>query len=291
MPDVDIDDLSYLTTGSSRLLKEVSDNGAGSYKVRDNTAATTAPTTGDDDGDGYGPGSIWYDTTNGRLYACRDASTGAAVWDIVGFIPSGLTDDALLRADGTSGDVQGATTTLSDAGLLAVPSGGDVTISGESVNRSASTIADNRLVRGDGGSYGTQQSGITCDDSDNLTGVVGITATGDIDTTGDVTGFTPGATNGNTSITAADSMRGQVVYTTAATAVTFTINGTPSTDLGFAVAQHGAGQVTFTAGGSVTLRYDSAVYTATTAAQYSMVFVHIKANNGDVYLSGDLGLV
>jgi len=44
----------------------------------------------------------------------------------------------------------------------------------------ASTIADNRLVRGDGGSRGVQQSGITVDDSDNVTGVVGLTVTGAI---------------------------------------------------------------------------------------------------------------
>ena len=36
---------------------------------------------------------------------------------------------------------------------------------------STNVITDNRLVKGDGGSRGVQETGITCDDSDNLTGV------------------------------------------------------------------------------------------------------------------------
>ena len=43
---------------------------------------------------------------------------------------------------------------------------------------------DNRLVRVDGTGRGTQASGITIDDSDNVTGVVNLTATGSIDLSG-----------------------------------------------------------------------------------------------------------
>ncbi len=42
----------------------------------------------------------------------------------------------------------------------------------------AANIGDNRLVRGDGGAKGIQQSGITIDDSNNVTGVVALTTTG-----------------------------------------------------------------------------------------------------------------
>lgn len=42
--------------------------------------ATTAPTTGDDDADGYVAGSLWADRTNDKLYVCTDNATGAAVW-------------------------------------------------------------------------------------------------------------------------------------------------------------------------------------------------------------------
>lgn len=42
--------------------------------------ATTAPTTGDDTGDGYSEGSIWVDVTNDKLYVCVDKTAAAAVW-------------------------------------------------------------------------------------------------------------------------------------------------------------------------------------------------------------------
>lgn len=52
---------------------------------------------------------------------------------------------------------------------------------------SGTTIADNRIVRGDGGSKGIQQSGITIDDSDNITGVNNLTVTGDLIVNGTTT--------------------------------------------------------------------------------------------------------
>jgi len=48
--------------------------------VKHNYGASTAPTTGDDTGDGYALGSLWYDINNDKVYVCLDASSGAAVW-------------------------------------------------------------------------------------------------------------------------------------------------------------------------------------------------------------------
>lgn len=48
--------------------------------IRHNLAASAAPTTGDDSGDGYGVGSEWVDTAADKAYKCVDASVGAAVW-------------------------------------------------------------------------------------------------------------------------------------------------------------------------------------------------------------------
>lgn len=51
---------------------------------KNKTDATTAPTTTDDNTQGYAPGSIWVDVTNDLFYACVDASTSAAVWTSFG---------------------------------------------------------------------------------------------------------------------------------------------------------------------------------------------------------------
>lgn len=56
------------------------DERGGGLAIKNNFAATAAPTTGDDDADGYSAGSLWVDVTNDNAYICLDASTGAAVW-------------------------------------------------------------------------------------------------------------------------------------------------------------------------------------------------------------------
>ena len=47
---------------------------------KDNMAASAAPTTGDDTGDGYIIGSKWYDTTNNKIWQAIDVTAAAAVW-------------------------------------------------------------------------------------------------------------------------------------------------------------------------------------------------------------------
>lgn len=53
---------------------------AAGYITKNKVDATTAPTTGDDTGDGYSVGSYWVDVTNDRSYVLTDATLGAAVW-------------------------------------------------------------------------------------------------------------------------------------------------------------------------------------------------------------------
>lgn len=55
-------------------------HGIDDHVPRNNFSATAAPAVGDDSADGYGPGSIWVDTTNDRQYICLDGTMGAAVW-------------------------------------------------------------------------------------------------------------------------------------------------------------------------------------------------------------------
>lgn len=55
-------------------------SGGSTSAIKNNWAASSAPTTGDDSGDGYVVGSRWIDTTNDKEYVCLDNSAGAAVW-------------------------------------------------------------------------------------------------------------------------------------------------------------------------------------------------------------------
>jgi hypothetical protein len=45
-----------------------------------NFSATAIPAVGNDNTEGYSPGSIWVDVNNDKAYICVDASTGAAIW-------------------------------------------------------------------------------------------------------------------------------------------------------------------------------------------------------------------
>lgn len=87
--------------------------------------------------------------------------------DIIRGNSSGVASRYALGANGTV-----LTSDGTDA-IWSTPAGtGDVT--------AAANIADNRLVRGDGGAKGIQQSGITVSDTDDLTGIASATITGDL---------------------------------------------------------------------------------------------------------------
>lgn len=47
---------------------------------KNNFAATSTPLVSNDNTQGYAPGSMWENTTTGRVYVCVGSATGAAVW-------------------------------------------------------------------------------------------------------------------------------------------------------------------------------------------------------------------
>jgi hypothetical protein len=63
---------------------------------RDNLAATTDPVVGSDNTLDYGPGSVWINTTNSRVWMCLSAATGAAVWLLDGVVPGVGVDPATM---------------------------------------------------------------------------------------------------------------------------------------------------------------------------------------------------
>lgn len=94
-------------------------------------------------------------------------------------------DLVTTRGDIIVGDVAGSASRLGigSPGQVLTSDGTDATWdtpAGTGDVTAAASITDNRLVRGDGGAKGIQQSGISVDDSDNLTGITGLTATGSI---------------------------------------------------------------------------------------------------------------
>lgn len=99
----------------------------------DRMDATDAPTpTADTYLKGFQIGSRWFDVTNHDMYICTDSgeSTGTATWRKMaefqvstgGVVAGGgvapLVDNAIVRNDGTRGNLQGSVVTIDDAGVM-----------------------------------------------------------------------------------------------------------------------------------------------------------------------------
>lgn len=65
------------------LEREVERLRLGEVPARANLSATSAPTSGHDELDGYGAGSLWVDQAAARAYVCISAAAGAAVWKAI----------------------------------------------------------------------------------------------------------------------------------------------------------------------------------------------------------------
>src|SRR5208282_858154 len=52
-------------------------------------SATRPPTSTDDQTQGWGVGSLWFDVTNLRTWECLSAATNAAIWAFSGAVPTG----------------------------------------------------------------------------------------------------------------------------------------------------------------------------------------------------------
>jgi hypothetical protein len=106
-------------------------------------------------------------------------------------VDGGVLDGHVAATSGNPHDVEGTevlSTTEAD-GLVLTSDGADGS-SWESVGTgdvtSSTTITDHTIVRGDGGTKGVQESGIAISDTDDITGVVDLTLSGDITSTGAV---------------------------------------------------------------------------------------------------------
>lgn len=89
-----------------------------------NLDATTAPGVGDDDVDGYAPGSQWINTTTDDVYVCTDNTTGAAVW--VGPLDAGAVTEA-FKTISVSGQSDVVADSATDTLTLAAGTGITIT--------------------------------------------------------------------------------------------------------------------------------------------------------------------
>lgn len=99
----------------------------GDSSYLNNFTATTNPAVTDDLSKGYGPGSIWGNTTANTLYWCESNGAGAAVWNAVVGTGSG---DMLL---GSVQTVTGAKTFNDGTAILAGLTSGSITLKAAAV--------------------------------------------------------------------------------------------------------------------------------------------------------------
>jgi hypothetical protein len=64
--------------------------------IKDNFAATVAPTVSNDSGEGYSIGSRWIDVSADSIYICTDGAVGAAIWkEVSNLVSSGGSSKSL----------------------------------------------------------------------------------------------------------------------------------------------------------------------------------------------------
>ena len=197
---------------------------------------------------GGGGGTTSPLTTKGDLYGYDTANAR---------IPVGA-NGTLLQADSTDPSGLGVK-------WAAVAGTGDVT--------AAAVLADNSIIRGDGGAKGVQDSGILISDTDSITGVDDLTVGGDIAVTGTVDGRDV-ATDG-TKLDGIEALA-DVTDTTNVNAALATSVGTITTGVwtgtDIAAADGGTGRSSHTAyavicGGTTTTAAQQSIAGVGTAAQ------------------------
>ncbi len=187
-------------------------------------------------------------TYTDTLYALIGAITGSGLTMATGRL--------LGRSTASTGAVEeitvGSGLSLS-AGTLTATAAGDVTAS--------ANLTDNAVVRGDGGAKGTQTTGVLIDDDNKISGY-----RGNINT----------QTGTSYTLDAADT--GKIVELSNASAIALTLPATAAVGFACTLVQAGAGQVTFAAGGSGSLRNRQSH--TKLAGQWAMASAYVRTNSG-----------
>lgn len=95
----------------------------------DNLSAITDPGVGNDNTQGYGPGSLWFNTTLSRSWECLSNATGAAAWIFSGAVPGvGYEpNNVLAQAGGGTGVMPPEGNINKQSSLAGIGNGADTT--------------------------------------------------------------------------------------------------------------------------------------------------------------------
>lgn len=134
-------------------------------RPRHNYSAITAPTVSDDETSHYSTNSLWVNTSTGTAYICTDASTGAAVWQVIGS-GSGTVETIVAGTGISVDDTDPANPIVSATGGSSANFGSEATIAldASGVLDLTSETSRNILVESESGT------------SDTLTEVSGLSA-------------------------------------------------------------------------------------------------------------------
>jgi hypothetical protein len=206
----------------------------GGVAGKNNTTATSVPGVGDDSADGYAPGSIWENTSTGRIYICVGNNSGAAVWRELVQVTS---LNAILPVSTDSVDLGDTNTRFQDLFLSGgIAAAGNVTIGGTLTTTAGTALNSTLTVTGVtalNGGLTMDSNKFTVADGTGNTAIAGTlavtgnaTAAGTLGVTGNTTvGGTFGVT-GNATVGGTLGVTGAVTANAGVIVDNITIDGT-----------------------------------------------------------------
>jgi hypothetical protein len=107
-------------TGTGRISRPAARQGSAvDYRTVDNFTAAADPAVTDDVTDGYHAGSIWFNTTDNKLFVCQSPTDGAAVWRQVMDVSKNLSDLASASTARTNLGINGPNIASRHSGYIA----------------------------------------------------------------------------------------------------------------------------------------------------------------------------
>ena len=167
-----------LTTSISGYLPAIH----GGIGGKNNTTATSNPTTSDDFNDGYAPGSIWLNSTNGRVFFCVTNTSSNAVWaEALAITPNNrITAEVSNTVDIGSSVYQFKDIYIDGTGYIDAISGDTVTLTSNASVGGNLTLTGNYVGSGNLTNTGTGYFG------GNVTTNSDLAVTGTLNAAGDV---------------------------------------------------------------------------------------------------------